>query len=211
MPRKRKPDGRTLLPTAHQTTGPFFPAQYIRPEDNDLAGLARSGAKPRGEPCFIYGHVRDAAAKPAVNVIIEIWQPNAHGRFNHPADRSTAPLDPNFFGWGRTWTDRDGFYSFTTIKPGAYPVSPGSNRWFAPRIGVRLVGSGLMRPLVTYLYFPGEALNDDDPQLQAVRNARARQRLIAIPAPHPSAPPGLPALRFDFCLGGRETSTFLED
>lgn len=211
MPRKRRTRGRTLIPTAHQTTGPFFPAQYIRPEDNDLARLGRPDARPRGAPYYIYGHVRDAAARPAVNVIIEIWQPNADGKFNHPSDRSAAPLDPNFLGWGRTWTDRRGFYSFTTIKPGTYAVSPGSNRWFAPRINVRLIGSGLMRPLITCLYFPDEALNDDDPQLQAIRNAAARQRLVATPEPHESAPPGIPALRFDLCLGGRETSTFLED
>jgi protocatechuate 3,4-dioxygenase beta subunit len=212
MPRKRRTGARTLAPTAHQTTGPFFPAQYIRPEDNDLARLAGKGAaRPRGTPYYIHGYVRDAEAKPAVNVILEIWQANADGRYDHPRDRSAAPRDPNFFGWGRTWTDRDGFYSFTTIKPGATPVNPGSNRWFAPRISVRLIGSGLMRPLMTCLYFPGEALNDDDPQLQAIRNAAARRRLIATAAPHPSAPPDVPALRFDLCLGGRETSTFLED
>jgi protocatechuate 3,4-dioxygenase, beta subunit len=211
-PRRRPANGALLRPTAHQTTGPFFPAQYIRPGDNDLAGLSRGAAqRPRGEPCFVYGYVRDAAQAPAVNVIIEIWQANAAGRFDHPNDRSAAPLDPNFFGWGRTWTDKDGFYGFTTIKPGAYQAAPGSNRWFAPRISMRLIGSGLMRPLITCLYFPGEALNGDDPQLQAVRSSTARHRLIAIAEPHAKAPAGVPALRFDLCLGGRGTSTFLAD
>ncbi len=211
MPTKNRRRARALAPTAHQTTGPFFPAQYIRPSDNDLAGLTRNDAKPLGDPCFIYGYVRDSADQPAVNVIIEIWQANAAGKFNHPNDRSSRPVDPNFFGWGRTWTDRDGFYSFTTIKPGPYPVLPGSNRWFAPRISVRLVGSGLMRPLVTCLYFPGDPMNDNDPQLQALRNAKARRKLIATPEAHPSAPSGIPALRYDLGLGGKNASTFLQD
>ncbi|HEX9464593.1 MAG TPA: protocatechuate 3,4-dioxygenase subunit beta [Alphaproteobacteria bacterium] len=199
------------MPTAHQTTGPFFPAQYIRPGDTDLAGVTRQGPPALGEPYYIHGHVRDAAAKPAVNVILEIWQANAAGRFHHPVDRSPAPLDPHFVGWGRTWTDRDGFYSFITIKPGPYPVRPGGKGWFAPRINVRLIGSGLMRPLITCLYFPNEPLNEDDPQLVAISNAAARRRLIATPEPHDAAPAGVKPLRFDLDLGGRQTSTFLDD
>jgi len=201
MARRRKSRVPRLVPTAHQTTGPFFPAQFIRPGDSDLAGLRGDRARAAGETYYVYGHVRDADAKPAVNVIIEVWQANAAGQFD----------DPEFFGWGRTWTDRDGFYSFTTIKPGPYPAGPGSNRWFAPRISMRLLGSGLMRPLLTCLYFPGEALNEGDPQLQAIRSPAARRRLIAVPAPHASAPPEATALRFDLCLGGRDASTFLED
>ena len=210
MRRKRR-SGFRLLPTAHQTTGPFFPAQYIREGDNDLARRSHAGPAPRGERIYLHGHVRDNLGAAAVNVIVEIWQADAGGRFAHPADPAHAAADPNFFGWGRTWTDRKGFYAFTTIKPGPYQAAPGSNRWFAPRIGVQIVGSGLMRPLVTYVYFPGEALNDEDPQLRAIRDVRARRRLVAVPEPHVSAPSGMQALRYDIFLGGREASTFLED
>lgn len=196
MGRRAKAAPRRLVPTASQTTGPFFPAQLIRPGDSDLAG-----PEPSGEHYYVHGHVTDAAGAPALNVIIEIWQANAEGKFG----------DPAFRGWGRTWTDRDGFYSFTTIKPGPYPVRPSGNRWFAPRVSLRLVGSGLMRPLLTCLYFPGEALNDEDPQFLAVGSAAARRRLIALTAPHPLAPPGATAVRFDICLGGRKASTFLAE
>lgn len=191
-----KAASRRLVATASQTTGPFFPAQFIRAGDGDLAG-----PQPPGEHCYIHGHVTDAAGAPAVNIIIEIWQANAAGKFG----------DPAFRGWGRTWTDRTGFYSFATIKPGPYPARPASNRWFAPRINIRLLGSGLMRPLLTCLYFPGEALNDDDPQLLAIRSGAVRRRLIATAATHPSAPPDATALRFDLCLGGRSASTFLQE
>ena len=199
MAHRRKPGKRRLVPTAHQTTGPFFPAQFVRPADRDLAG--GTGRRTPGEAHYVYGHVCDADAKPAVNVIIEIWQASPAGRFD----------DPDFVGWGRTWTDRDGFYSFTTVKPGPYPVRPGSNRWFAPRISVRLIGSGLMRPLLTCIYFPGETLNETDPQLAAIRSSVARKRLIATAASHASAPSGAKAIRFDLCLGGRNASTFLEE
>lgn len=199
MARPRRAKTRRLVPTAHQTTGPFFPAQFIRPGDSDLAG--RMGDRAAGEAYYVYGHVRDADAKPAVNVIIEIWQASAAGRFD----------DPNFLGWRRTWTGPDGFYGFTTIKPGPYPVRAGSNRWFAPRISMRLLGSGLMRPLLTCLYFPGEAFNEADPQLAAIRSSAARNRLIAVAAPHVSAPADARAVRFDLCLGGRNASTFLEE
>jgi protocatechuate 3,4-dioxygenase beta subunit len=201
MATNRRGGNGKLTPTAHQTTGPFFPAQYIRAGDNDLARLTSGRAKPEGDPYFIYGHVTDGSGSPAVNVIIETWQADAAGRFNHPG----------FFGWGRTWTDREGFYSFTTIKPGAYQASAGNNRWFAPRLSMRLIGSGLMRPLITAVYFPGEMQNADDPQLQAITNVAARQKLIAASAPHRSAPSGVPALRYDICLGGRNASTFLQD
>ena len=209
---RRKPAPAKLAPTAHQTVGPFFPAQFIRPSDNDLTGGLIDG-RPRalGQPILVFGRVCDAFDQPAVNVILEIWQTNAAGRFNHPRDRGTAPLDPNFSGWGRTWTERDGSYRFTTIKPGPYPAAPRSNRWFAPRLSVTIVGSGLMRPLVTCVYFPDEPLNDDDPQLEAIRDPRARRQMIALADHHPGAPAGVPAFRFDIRLGGKHATPFLED
>lgn len=202
---------RPLPPTAHQTVGPFFPAQFINAGDNDLAGLTGDKPRAQGSPCVLFGSVRDAADRPAVNAILEIWQANAAGRFNDPRDKSRAPLDENFSGWGRTWTDRDGRYRFITIKPGGFRAGGRSNRWFAPRIGLTVVGSGMMRPLVTCIYFPDEPLNDEDPQLDAIRDARTRRQLIAVPDHDPDAPAGVPCLRFDIVLGGKHATPFLED
>ena len=190
------PPRAKLAATAHQTTGPFFPEQYIRPEDSDLA----HGAAPiAGERLLLSGRVTDGLGKPAVNVILEIWQADAQGRYGAPG----------FRGWGRTWTDRDGRYRFLTIKPGGHAV-PESNRHRAPHITVTLLGSGLMRPLVTQVYFPGEALNAHDPQLALIRG-RARARLIATPSSDPLAPPGVATLDFDIRLSGRNETPFLED
>jgi protocatechuate 3,4-dioxygenase beta subunit len=211
--KSRRTTGRQLAPTAHQTVGPFFPTQYIGASDNDLAGLTDGRARAAGTPCVVFGTVHDALDQPAVNLIVEIWQANAAGRFNHPRDRGRAPLDPNFSGQGRTATDRDGRYHFITIKPGGYAAGARSNRWFAPRISMTLLGSGLMRPLVTCVYFPDEPLNADDPQLEAIREARARRQLIATPEPYERAGSltTLPGFRFDIRLGGKQATPFLED
>jgi protocatechuate 3,4-dioxygenase alpha subunit len=175
-----------LVPTAQQTTGPFFPAQYIRAADTDLAG-----AQAAREPIALFGRVSDALGKPGVNVILEIWQADAQGRYGTAA----------FPGWGRTWTDRDGAYRFRTIKPGGYAV-PESNRTRAPHVTITLLASGVMRPLVTQMFFPGESLNADDPQLALVA-ARLRPRLIA----HADGA----GYRFDIRLSGKDETPFLAD
>ena len=214
---RRKPAARKaapkFVPAAHQTVGPFFPVQFIRPSDNDLTGgLADGTPRALGQPIMLFGRVSDINDAPAVNVLLEIWQANAAGRFNHPGDKNAgAAIDPNFTGWGRTATERDGSYRFTTIKPGGYPAGPRSNRWFAPRLSMTVLGSGLMRPLVTCVYFPDEPLNDEDPQLAAIRDTKARRQLIAVAEPHPAAPPGVTAFRFDLRLGGKQATPFLVD
>jgi protocatechuate 3,4-dioxygenase alpha subunit len=180
------PRKQHLIATAQQTTGPFFPAQYIRAEDTDLAATASAG-----DPIALVGRISDAHDKPAVNVIVEIWQADAQGRYGTAA----------FRGWGRTWTDRDGAYRFRIIKPGSYAVRA-SNRTRAPHVTLTLLASGLMRPLVTQLFFPGEALNAEDPQLVLVP-ARLRPRLIAQAEAD--------GYRFDIKLSGRDETPFLED
>lgn len=196
MPASRPPRSAKLIATAHHTTGPFFPAQYIRPEDNDLT----HGAAPvEGERIVLSGQVTDALGRPAVNVILEIWQADARGHYGTRA----------FRGWGRTWTDKEGRYRFLTIKPGGYAV-PDSARHRAPHFTVTLLASGLMRPLVTQIFFPGERLNADDPQLALIRG-RARNRLIAAPSSDPLAPASVHAFAFDIRLSGADETPFLED
>ncbi len=170
-------------PTAHITTGPFFPAQFIRPEDADLT----RGGRVKGAAVTLSGTVTDAVGNSCVNAILEIWQADADGRFGC---------------WGRTWTDRAGVYRFRTIRPGPTTV-PGSNVARPPYINLTIHASGLMRPLVTQMFFPGEALNDGDPQLALVPMAR---RLLLIARAEAAG-----TLRFDIALGGPAETPFLED
>jgi len=174
---------RRLAPTAHQTTGPFFPAQYIRAADTDLGGT--------GEHIVLHGRIADAGGIAAVNVIVELWQADAQGRYG----------TPEFRGWGRTWTGRDGTYRFATVKPGGYRVR-GSEHVRAPHVTLTLHASGLMRPLVTQMFFPDEPRNAADPQMTLVP-ARLRRRLIATPSDA--------GYRFDIRLSGKDETPFLED
>lgn len=177
-----------LIPTAQITTGPFFPSQFIRPADRDLT----RGGSVAGPVVALSGAVSDADGCPCVNAILELWQADAGGAFGL---------------WGRTWTDEAGRYRFLTVKPGKIATG---NQPRPPYINVMLHASGLMRPLVTQLFFPGEPLNADDPQLILVPAGR-RALLVAQPGHDGDAPPGAVALRFDIALAGPRETPFLED
>ena len=101
----------------------------------------------------------DGAGVP--DAVLEIWQANHHGRYNHPADRRDLPLDPAFTGYGRIATQADGAFSFTTIKPGAVPFD--ERRLQAPHISVAVLGRGLLNHLYTRIYFDDEPTTADDP------------------------------------------------
>jgi protocatechuate 3,4-dioxygenase alpha subunit len=193
-------------PTPSQTIGPFFPPHLIPPGANDLTSRAPGAPPAAGEVVLLSGRIIGEGGKPAVNALIEIWQADAGGRFNHPADRRNTPIDRDFAFWGRARTDGEGGYRFRTIKPGSVDgVS-------APHISVTILGSGLMRRLVTRMYFPAEALNESDLLLCSLDEAR-RYRLIArrkSPLPRGGEREEL-ALIFDIVLRGEGETPFLDD
>ena len=154
-----------LTPTGEATLGPFFPPRYVDEGANDLTKLG--GRAARGEVIEISGRVTQEDGAPLDNLILEIWQADASGLYRHPADPRHAEADPNFLGWGRAATDRDGHYRFRTIKPGA----PEGR---APHINFMVMYSGLMRILKTTLFFELSA----DPVLSCVSNER-QKRLVA--------------------------------
>src|SRR5207302_272972 len=97
-----------------------------------------------------------------------------------PADRRNTALDRDFAFWGRAVTDREGRYDFRTIKPGPVPAGRGGGV-SAPHIAVTILGSGLMRRLVTRMYFPGDPRNATDPLLRQIADDAVRRRLLARP------------------------------
>jgi protocatechuate 3,4-dioxygenase, alpha subunit len=104
--------------TPSQTVGPFFKPSLIR------AGLETLvKANTRGERIVIEGRVLDGDGAPVEDAMLEIWQANAAGRYDHPEDASEKSLDPNFHGFGRAASDGDGFFRFRTIMPGPVPAS----------------------------------------------------------------------------------------
>ena len=161
----------SLPATTSQTVGPFFSIGLTRLKQDNLAGLEVSG-----ERVTIEGRVLDGDGKPVPDALIELWQANARGKYAHPEDTQDKPLEPGFTGHGRIFTDDNGKFRFTTIKPGQVPGPDGKPQ--APHIAVSVLARGLLRRLVTRIYFPDEPGNADDFALSLVEPAR-RGTLVA--------------------------------
>jgi protocatechuate 3,4-dioxygenase alpha subunit len=157
--------------TTSQTVGPFFQIGLGRLCVDDLAGPDIAG-----ERVEIQGRVLDADGVAVPDAMIEIWQANTHGKYAHPEDTQNKPVEPGFRGYGRTPTQSDGCFRFSTIKPGRVPGPHGILQ--APHIVVSVFTRGLLRRLVTRIYFPDDAANAEDYVLILVEPAR-RQTLIA--------------------------------
>ena len=187
----------SLQATTSQTVGPYFTIGLTRLKKTDLAGPGVSG-----ERMTIAGRVIDADDIGVSDAILEIWQANTHGKYAHPADTQNKPIDPSFQGYGRIPTDENGKYSFTTIKPGSVPGPGGKPQ--APHIVVSVFMRGLLRRLVTRIYFPDDPANAGDFVLNLVEPAR-RGTLIAKKAVGQSA-----ALEWNVILQGPEETVFFD-
>lgn len=166
--------------TPSQTVGPFFayglvPEQYNYPFTS-LADGEMVDDTTEGQRIRVLGHAYDGAGDLVPDAIIEIWQANAHGRYNHPADdRKDNLLDPNFKGFGRmgTGTTPDKRFVFDTIKPGSVDGVQ------APHLNVVVLMRGILLHAYTRLYFSDEEeANATDPVLSSVPEDR-RETLIA--------------------------------
>ena len=172
--------------TPSQTVGPFFGIGLPYEKGNEVFEPGTAGA------VRIEGQVTDGKGDPVSDALIEIWQPDQQGHYRSAGGGSAT-------GFGRARTDSEGVFSFLAIKPGATPAPDGRRQ--APHLNVTVFTRGLLRHLVTRMYFPDEArANQEDPVLSMVDPDR-RQTLIAANAN------GL--LRFDIRLqGDRETVFF---
>jgi protocatechuate 3,4-dioxygenase beta subunit len=200
----------TILPhTLTEVTGPVFGTDRIGELDHDLT--RQRADEPLGERIIVHGRVLDSDGRPVPDTLVEIWQANAAGRYQHDGDRHPAPLDPNFHGAGRCLTDRDGAYRFVTIKPGAYPWRNHDNAWRSAHIHFSLFGRAFVQRLVTQMYFPGDPLFSQDPIYNAVRDERARERMISRFDLDQTVPEWALAYHFDIVLMGRDATPLDED
>ena len=188
----------TLPEELHRLDGPVFGESALEPLDNDLT--RQHDGEPLGERIVVHGRVLDAEGRPIRGALVEVWQANAAGRYRHEVDQHPAPLDPNFSGAGRCLTDDEGRYSFTTIKPGAYPWRNHDNAWRPAHIHFSLFGRLFTERLVTQMYFPGDPLFVYDPILNAVRDATARELLIARFDPERTEPEWALAFEWDVVM-----------
>jgi protocatechuate 3,4-dioxygenase beta subunit len=189
--------------TATELTAPrFAPSRYPAHAD-----LSRDGQhQAQGERIIVAGRVTDEDGRPVPGVMIEIWQANAAGRYNHDRDQHDAPLDPEFRGVGRVFADADGAYRFTTIKPGAYPWRNHHNAWRPNHIHYSLFGYGFAQRLITQMYFPGDPLLALDPIFHATPDEAARNRLISTFDISITQPEWALGYRFDFILRGNRAT-----
>lgn len=160
---------RALTPS--QTIGPFY---FGTLANTYRAELAPPGVAGERVELAIALHDRDGAVVP--DGLVEIWQANSHGRYNHPEDRRNLPLDAGFEGFGRASTDRSGVARFGTVRPGRVPWPQGGLQ--AAHVNVSVFARGVLNRLATRLYFEGDAALPEDPVLKLVEAAR-RPTLIA--------------------------------
>jgi protocatechuate 3,4-dioxygenase beta subunit len=183
-----------LMPTPQQTPGPFYPLSYPADSDHDLVHVAGHAESAKGTVTRVTGRILDRAGRPLSGSRVEIWQCDANGRYHNIQDGGGGrPRDDNFQGFGRTFTDDAGGYSFVTIRPVPYPGR-------TPHIHFAVAAPGLP-PFVTQMYVAGEPLNDRDPVLLAVADPAARARLIVPLQREPEIGREALTARFDIVLG----------
>ena len=185
----------SLRTTASQTVGPYLHIGLTWLVNDNLIGPGVSG-----EQITLQGRLVDADGKPVDDALIEIWQANAHGRYNHPDDTRALPMEVGFHGFGRAPTDAGGGFRFTTIRPGPVPAPGGGVQ--APHINVTIFMRGMLKHLKTRVYFPGDPANATDPVLARVPEAR-RGTLIAQSV-------GDNMLRWDVVLQGAGETVFFD-
>lgn len=185
-----------LVPTPSQTVGPFF-AIELTTDEHCVRCVA--GREAKGERVWITFRVLDGDGASVNDAMLEIWQADTHGKYNHPDDPQPKEVEPGWIGFGRLAAGEDGTCILETIKPGGV----GDGTLEAPHLTVAVFARGMLKQLYTRVYFLGDAANDRDPILCRVPPDR-RDTLMARPDP------GFPGhWRFDVQLqGDRETVFF---
>jgi protocatechuate 3,4-dioxygenase, alpha subunit len=166
-----------------------------------------TGPDTKGERIRIEGRIFDGIGSATRDILVEIWQANAAGKYNNPADQQDKPIDPSFRGWGRTGTDfQTGLYTFETVKPGSV-VGRKGRKPMAPHVNFWLAARGINIGLSTRMYFPDEeALNAEDPVLNMIEPSARRQTLIA----QRGERDGLAVYTFDIHLQGDQETVFFD-
>lgn len=184
--------GTTMLQSASQTVGPFFRIGLIYSKaQSNLVNEDTSG-----ERITLTGVVFDGDGQPIPDAMIEIWQPDSNGIYNHPLDPLHEQADSHFHGFGRAENRNEGKYEFKTIKPGGRDGMP-------PYINVHVFARGMLTHAMTRVYFSDEAANAEDAVLNSVE-AERRSTLIATREDSDRGP----VYRFDIHMQGEDETVF---
>jgi protocatechuate 3,4-dioxygenase, alpha subunit len=187
-----------LIPTPWQTVGPYFAISLAG--GHSIEHIA--GPKTKGERVKLMCSLFDGQGQGVDEALVEIWQANADGKYNHPDDPQDKPVDSDFRGFGRQATDVNGVCVFETIKPGRVPGP--NDTMQAPHLAVSVLARGILRRLPTRIYFAGDPANEKDPVLVLVPKERC-ETLLAQPVANQ---PG--AWRFDIHLSGENETVFFD-
>ena len=185
-----------LVPTPSQTVGPYFRIE-LTTDEHCVKRVASPQA--RGERVWITFRVLDGDGIPVDDAMLEIWQADANGKYNHPDDLQPKQLDPDWIGFGRIATE-DGSCVLETIRPGLV----GQSTPQAPHLMIAVFARGMLKQLYTRVYFAGDTANDEDPVLRLVPPER-RETLMARPD---AAGPGY--WSFDIQLQGDQETVFFD-
>ena len=162
-----------LQPTPPEIQGPFYPVMAQKDKDFDLTLIKGNTVRAGGRVIVIEGRIIDVDGRAISDASVELWQANAAGRYNHPHDPNTAPIDPNFQGWAIVPSGEQGSFHFKTIYPGTYPAS---RDWMRPpHIHFKVSKLGYVG-LTTQMYFLSHGLNDKD--LLIKRKTIGEQKLM---------------------------------
>jgi protocatechuate 3,4-dioxygenase, alpha subunit len=188
-----------LAPTPSQTVGPFF--HFCLTNDKSSARHI-AGPHVKGERVLLTIHVLDGNGEDVPDAMIEIWQANSEGKYNHPDDPQQKTLDPGFLGFGRLGTAENGSCEFETIRPGRVQ-GPGKSPQ-APHLNVAVFGRGMLKQLYTRIYFAGDPANQEDTVLALVPSDRRETLMAHREAAHPGG------WRFDLKLQGEGETVFFD-
>ncbi|WP_072801585.1 protocatechuate 3,4-dioxygenase subunit beta [Rhodococcoides yunnanense] len=188
-----------------EITGPVLGEGRVSAADADLTVV--NGGEAQGQRIIVHGRVLDSDGRAVPNTLVEVWQANAGGRYRHAGDNWPAPLDPHFDGVGRVLTDTHGNYSFTTIKPGAYPWGNHHNAWRPAHIHFSLFGRAFTQRLVTQMYFPDDPMFFQDPIYNSAPED-SRARMVSTFDYAATQDNWALGFRFDIVLRGRNATPF---
>lgn len=158
--------------TPSQTVGPYFRI--------GMTWADGAFVVPEGTPgaVWIRGRVIDGTGEPIADAVVETWQADPNGSFDHAVGAGHPEAAAAFRGYGRSATDEQGHYGVLTLKPGAVPAPDGVRQ--APHVDVSVFARGLLKRVVTRIYFPDEAAaNAEDPVLGGIADLAARDTLVA--------------------------------
>jgi protocatechuate 3,4-dioxygenase beta subunit len=184
----------TLATTPQQTEGPFYPVGFPADMDNDLVQVRGQAAQAMGTVLHLQGRVLDTNGRTVPGAMVEIWQCDAQGVYDHPRQPGRERRDQAFQGYGRMLVDAEGRYSFRTLKPVAYPGR-------TPHIHFK-VATAAGGQLTSQFYIAGEAQNDSDFVFRAAaRSPQQRERIEMRLQPASGLEPGALATSMDIVVG----------